>query len=649
MSGNMPDFLKRAQQGKQARRRAQEDKTNEAPSTRVVPRSTADRSARQPAPQQPAAGRAPQPADPRPAVQHDDFVPDEPATEAVDTLDVHPVTVMPTPEASQVPDPASAPAAGSAARPVAGPATPAASAPTDQPTLPGMPRVVQPAAVPNPRADIEALNELEQHLYAHRYAEILMGCTGPSIDPPAATKDRGEAMAILMQEDQELLCSPQTGALFDRLSDETDDELLNDTQRAQVRVLRRDRARLVDVPSDEQAAFERLTTEAEAAWRAAKAAGDWASFEPYLDRIVSSMRRLADYKRPGADPYDVWLDEFEQGTDQAFYDRFFDAVKETVVPLLAAVSKKPKLTRHYVEGRFDERRQWDLARDLVRLEGIDPDTLLLTHTEHPYSDALTTNYAVIAAHTYENDVLSNVYTMLHEGGHALYEQGVDPAYNYTSLKGGTSSGIHEGQSRFFENYVGRSEAFAGPLLAVLRRHFPGQFGRVTARQLYLAANRVEAQPIRTEADELTYPLHILVRYEIERALLHGEATAADVPALWTDKYHEYLGIRVPNDARGALQDTHWSGGMLGYFPTYALGGAYGAQLRHAMIVDGLDWQGTLASGNLAPVREWLRQRVWRYGRAKDPMEIIEGACGEPFDVSYYTDYLVDKFSGIYGL
>ena len=266
-----------------------------------------------------------------------------------------------------------------------------------------------------------------------------------------------------------------------------------------------------------------------------------------------------------------------------------------------------------------------------------------------YSDALTTNYAVIAAHTYEDDVLSNVFTMLHEGGHALYEQGVDPAYNYTSLKGGTSSGIHEGQSRFFENYVGRSEAFSGPLLAVLRRHFPGQFGRVTARQLYLATNRVEAQPIRTEADELTYPLHILVRYEIERALLHGEATAADVPALWTEKYRQYLGINVPNDATGALQDTHWSGGMLGYFPTYALGGAYGAQLRHAMIAEGMDWEGTLASGDLRRICNWLREHIWKYGRAKDPAELIEDACGEPFDVTYYTDYLTEKYSAIYGL
>ena len=205
------------------------------------------------------------------------------------------------------------------------------------------------------------------------------------------------------------------------------------------------------------------------------------------------------------------------------------------------------------------------------------------------------------------------------------------------------------QSRFFENYVGRSEAFSAPLLAVLRKHFPGQFGRVTARQLYLATNRVEAQPIRTEADELTYPLHILVRYEIERDLLHGEATAADVPALWTEKYRQYLGIDVPNDATGALQDTHWSGGMIGYFPTYALGGAYGAQLRHAMIAEGMDWDGTLASGDLRRIRNWLREHIWKYGRAKDPAELIADACGEPFDVTYYTDYLVEKYSAIYGL
>lgn len=514
--------------------------------------------------------------------------------------------------------------------------------------VPGAPSVPNPAAIGNPKEDLASLDGLERHLYAHRYAEIGIDCYGPSIDPANATADRGEAQAILKEEDQALLCSAGTGALLDRLASES--SLLSPTQRAQVRVLRRDRDRLVGVPAQKQSALTRLLAESDQVWHKAKAENDWASFEPYLDRVVAAMREIASLRDPSRDPYDVWLDEFEPGTDRAFYDNFFAEVKGAVVPLYAEIRKRGwQPDRSVIEGHFDERRQWELAHDLMALEGLDPDVMFLTSTEHPYSDALTTNYAIIAAHVYPDDVVSNVYTMLHEGGHALYETGVNPAFNYTSLKGGTSMGMHEGQSRFFENYVGRDRAFAPRLLEVMARHFRGQLGRVTPNQFYLATNRAEGQPIRTEADELTYPLHILVRYEIEQALFSGEAKAADVPALWGKKYHDYLGVEVKDDTHGALQDSHWSDGLLGYFPTYALGGAFGAQLRHQMIVEGMDWDAVLGSGDLAPIREWLRDRVWQWGRAKDSGQIIQDACGEPFSARYYVEYLDEKFSDIYGL
>ena len=517
-----------------------------------------------------------------------------------------------------------------------------------QQQLPGTPAAPAPAALNNPRADIAALNKLEMHLYAHRYAQTGISSYGSSIDPEAATADRGEAQAILEAEDKELLCSDETGRLLDRLS--TMEDLLTDTQVDQVRILKRDRSRLADVPDEVQADFTRLTTEADAVWRRAKVANDWASFEPYLDRIVASMVRIARFRNPNADPYDVWLDDFEHGCDRAFYNNFFNQVKDTVVPLLADIqSRGSRIDRSVIEGRFDVARQWDLARDLMDLEGLDPKVMFLTATEHPFSDALTTNYAIIAAHPYENDVISNVYTMLHEGGHALYECGVDPSFNYTSLAGGTSMGMHEAQSRFFENYVGRSRAYAPTLLAAMAKHFRGQLGRVTANQFYAATNKVEGSLIRTEADELTYPLHIMIRYEIEQMLFSGQCKAADVPRIWADRYKSYLGVTVPDDAHGALQDTHWSGGAFGYFPTYALGGAYGAQIRHQMIAEGLDWEGTLASGDLAPIREWLRRRIWRFGRSRDAADLIKSACGEPFDARYYTDYLSEKFSSLYNL
>ncbi len=504
------------------------------------------------------------------------------------------------------------------------------------------------AALSNPRADVAALDSLERTLFSLRYALDEIGSLGPVIDPPKATEERGEALAELERARVEALCVPDVGDVLERLA--AVPELLSETQRAQVRVLTRDRDALVRIPADEQAAFSRLTCEAEDVWRRAKAANDWASFEPYLDRIVEARLRMAAARDGSRDPYDVWLDEYEPGCDAAFYDRFFSQVKDCVVPLLAdCVASRHQPGRACVEGRFDEGRQWELARDLVALEGVDEGALWLGRTEHPFTGGPSTGFVLIASHAYEEDVLSNVFSMLHEGGHALYEQGVDPAYRFTSLKGGTSMGMHEAQSRFFENLVGRSEAFAPTLLAALRRRFPGQFGRVTPRQLYLAENRAEPGLVRTEADELTYPLHILVRYEIERALFSGEAKAADVPRLWAEKYRAYLGVEVPDDTRGALQDTHWSGGDFGYFPTYALGSAYGAQLKHAMVADGVDFDGACAAGELAPIRAWLGEKIWRWGRSKDSAELIEGACGEPFTPAHYTDYLTEKFSALYRL
>lgn len=504
------------------------------------------------------------------------------------------------------------------------------------------------AALANPRADMEALDSLERTLFSLGYAMGEIGSLGPVIDPPKATEERAEALAALQQASVEALCDPAVGPLLDRL--EKEPELAGETRMAQVRILKRDRAALVDVPAEEQAAFSRLTVEANDVWRRAKPANDWESFAPYLDRIVAALKSMAAEKNPEKDPYDVWLNEYEWGTDRAFYDRFFQQVKDCVVPLLAdCMASRHKPGRSCVDGNYDVERQWKLARDLIRLEGVDEDALWIGRTEHPFTGGPSTGFVIIASHVYQDNLLSNVFSMLHEGGHTLYEQNVDPAYRYTSLRGGTSMGMHEAQSRFFENLVGRSEAFAAPLLQCLARRFPGQLRSVTPHLLYLAENCAEPGLIRTEADELTYPLHILVRYEIEQLLFSGEATAADVPGLWAQKYHEYLGVTVPDNARGALQDTHWSDGSFGYFPTYALGSAYGAQLKAAMVAGGMDFDAVCDSGNLAPIRAWLRERIWRWGRSKDSGELIEAACGEPFSPVYYTDYLTEKFSSLYRL
>ena len=369
-----------------------------------------------------------------------------------------------------------------------------------------------------------------------------------------------------------------------------------------------------------------------------------------LDEMVAMQRRIALAKNPDADPYDTMLDTNEQGTSRVFFDEFFAQVKDAVVPLMAEINERGwQPDRTCIDGSYDVATQWELAHDLAVLEGLKANEVRITPTEHPFSDSYDLTHGLIAGHVHEFNVTQGMFSMLHEGGHCSYGMGVDPAWRFTLCAGGINGAMHESQSRFMENYVGRNEAFAPVLMRAIEKRFPGRLAGVTPREFYLATNRAEAGYLRTEADELTYPLHVLLRYEIEQLLVAGEATAKDVPALWEARMKEYLGVQVPDHGRGALQDAHWAWGMFGYFPSYALGSAYGAQFMDAMRAGGMDFEGVLATGDISPIRAWLSKNVWRFGRSVDSAQILQAACGGPFDASHYTNYLVRKFSDIYGL
>ena len=502
--------------------------------------------------------------------------------------------------------------------------------------------------VPTLEEDLATMERIERRIFAHRYASTELDAYGASIDPSKATADRSEALAVLAEEDHELLSAPGVGEAIERLCSRADE--LEPIVATQVKVLAKDRKQLVSVPADVNSELVRLTAESYDVWVRARKMDDWASFAPYLDRLVDIKRKVALARDPEAHPYDTLLDEFEPGTNRTFYNSFFARVKQSVVPLLSSISMSGQImSRACVEGHFDERRQWDLAEDICAVMGIDESAHYLTSTVHPFSEAMTSNYAITASHIVGDNLMSNVYTMLHELGHNLYEQGVNPEFNRTSLKGGTSSGMHEAQSRFFENCVGRDRAFMVPLLGLMRNRFPGQLSRVTPNQLYRAVNQVSASLIRVDADEVSYPLHILVRYEIEKMLFEGKATANEVPKLWGDLYDRYIGVRPTTDADGALQDVHWAVGEFGYFPSYALGNAYAAQLRAKMIDEGMDWNALLRAGDLEPIRAWLKDRIWQYGRSREPRQLIEDACGEPFSPRHYANYLTDKYVALYGL
>ena len=272
------------------------------------------------------------------------------------------------------------------------------------------------------------------------------------------------------------------------------------------------------------------------------------------------------------------LDQYEPGLTIEKCDKFFDTLRAAIVPLLEAVKTRGSAIRtDFLDQEWPVSGQRALSQKVMELWGLDPSHCVLAESEHPFTDGFYSKDVRITTHYMPRDVLSNLYSVAHEGGHALYELHVDPRLDYTILSGGASMGLHESQSRLFENLVGRSRGCIRLLWPTLKQLFPSQLEGVTEEELYRAANRAEPGLIRTEADELTYCLHIMVRYELEKALIHGELAVADLPAAWNARYKEYLGLDVPDDARGVLQDIHWSQGNFGYFPSYALGSAYGAQ------------------------------------------------------------------------
>lgn len=494
------------------------------------------------------------------------------------------------------------------------------------------------------------LRKLERKLWNYEYLMKIAEFDGATIAPENGAAARGEAMGWLSAQHHALLTSDKSKELVRTLERGVERGKVEGQLADEVRVLARDQREASVIPTEEEEAWTRLICEADAVWHKAKAASDWESFEPYVDRIVKTLKRHAGYLDSSKDPYDVLLDQYERGLTSKEFDAFCNQVRSTVVPLVhAIVEHGHQPDAPFLSAHVPADVQKAISFDLIELLGINRADTTLAFTEHPFSEGFAAGDARIATHIYEDNVLSNIYSVIHEAGHTIYELGVDPAYAYTCLAGGTSMGIHESQSRFFENMVGRSRPFMGPLLRILRSRIPDVYGSVDEDQLYHAVNIAQPSLVRIEADELTYPLHIMIRYEIERKLFSGEATAKDIPALWDQLTDKYLGIKVPDDAHGCLQDTHWSGGSFGYFPTYALGSAYDAQYVSAMVEDGVNVGEACAAGDLAPIRSWLEQKIWRWGRSKDAPELIMGACGKPFDATYYCDYLAKKFGALYAL
>jgi len=428
-----------------------------------------------------------------------------------------------------------------------------------------------------------------------------------------------------------------------------EDKSLSETEAAIVRELAEEVEQLDCIPAEEYREFAELTSEATRIWAQARRDKDFEAFAPTLKKVVDYQKKFASYQaKDGQKLYNVMLDKYEKGFDMETLDRFFDTLKEQLVPFLKELTDSGvTIDDSFLTGDYPEEKQEEIGRFLAEYVGFDFNKGVMAVSAHPFTTNLH-NHDVRITTAYNDRVDDSMFSVIHESGHGIYEMGIPDELTQTLVGQGASMGMHESQSRFFENIIGRSEAFWKPIYKQVQELFPEQLGEVPLEKFVKAVNKVQPSLIRTQADELTYSLHVLIRYEIEKQLIEEKLDVEELPEIWANKYEEYLGVRPKDVSEGVLQDIHWSQGSFGYFPSYALGSAFGAQL-YAYMKKKMDFDGLLQNGDVGTIREFLRQNIHQYGKLKTSRQILKDVTGEDFDPQYYVDYLKEKYSRIYGL
>ncbi len=463
--------------------------------------------------------------------------------------------------------------------------------------------------------------------------------------PPGGITARAEALATLSRLSHEITASNDTARLLDAAGDP---EPGSDAE-AVVRVARRDHERATKLPSRLVVETSRATTLAEPAWRQARADNDFDSLVPHLQKILDLQRETAEHLGYRDHAYDALLDRYEPGATKSRLEPMFEDLKRGTANVVRAVSTADDRTAP-LHGAFDEGKQETFGKSIASAFGYDWGRGRQDRAPHPFCINFGGPGDVRVTTRFDPNRLSPaLFATLHEAGHALYEQGVDPAYSRSPLAGGVSLGIHESQSRLWENVVGRSRPFWDHFYPRLRDAFPEAFGGTSPEDFYRAINAASPSEIRVEADELTYNLHVVLRFELEVALVEGGLAVTDLPDAWNAKMEEHLGITPKDNARGVLQDDHWAIGFFGYFPTYTLGNVLSVQLFEAALKGHPEIPTEMERGEFATLLTWLRENVHRHGKKHDPEALVENATGRPPDTAPYLRYLEEKFGELYDL
>jgi len=481
-------------------------------------------------------------------------------------------------------------------------------------------------------------------------AAALLGWDQQTYMPPGGAAARAEQLATLQKTAHNRFITDEIGELIEALRADGADWDYDSDEASIVRVVARDYEKARKVPSELVAEFARVSALAFDAWTKAREQADFSMFQPHLEKIVDLNVRLAEALGYEDRLYDPLLDQFEPEMKTAKVTAIFDDLKAELLPLVEAISERiDAVDDSVLHLDYDEQKQWDLGVEIIKNFGFDFTRGRQDKSVHPFTTAFSISDVRLTTRIDTHYLPAALFGSLHECGHGLYEQGVSLSLDRSSLDDGTSLGIHESQSRLWENLVGRSKEFWSHYFPRLQNVFPSQLANVDVEGFYRAINRVEPSFIRVEADEVTYNLHILLRFELENDMLEGKVKIADLPDAWNEKMETYLGILPPDDAQGVLQDIHWSGGMLGYFPTYSLGNLISVQIFDQVKADIPSLADQIAAGKFDELLNWLRENVYQHGRKYTPAELVKRVTGTDLTAANYITYIRSKFSDIYDL
>ncbi len=499
----------------------------------------------------------------------------------------------------------------------------------------------------------EAIERLKTYLYRPidlMHAGAVLGWDQQVNMPEQGVQARSQQLATLSAMGHEIITSEEAGWLLEAAEAEAEGLDYDSDAASLVRAARRGYDRYTKLPVELVVRATQVSSQAFVAWREAREKNDYAIFQPLLQETVDINLEKAEHLGYEAHPYDALLDQFEPDMKTADVERLFTDLKTGLVPLLQEIAESDPLDDSFFSAQdYDIDRQWEFTMLLLRDIGYDFKRGRQDKAAHPFTTNFSVNDVRVTTRLYPRRPQSAIFSSVHEGGHALYEQGIPQEFDRTALAGGATLGVHESQSRMWENQVGRSMAFWQYYYPIFRAFFPDALGDVTLEQFHRGINKVQPDFIRVEADEVTYNLHIFVRFELEKALMTGKLKVADIPDAWNARYEEYLGITPPDDAQGCLQDIHWSHGMIGYFPTYTLGNLMSAQLYAQAREDLPGLEAGFTRGEFRPLLDWLREKVHSYGSKFTAPELLQRSLGQEMRAQPLLDYMREKYTALYNL